>query len=54
MSGILFCNILGYAALIASFIVPRFKFKDNRDKYFWGAILASFSMGVFIAIMILK
>jgi hypothetical protein len=54
MSGILFCNIIGYAALIASFIVPRFKFKDDRAKYAIGLTLASFSLGVFIATMILK
>jgi hypothetical protein len=54
MSGVLFCNIIGYAALIASFIVPRFKFKDDRFKYAIGMALASFSMGMFIATMILK
>jgi hypothetical protein len=43
MSGVLFCNIIGYAALIASFIVPRFKFKDDRSKYAIGLTLASFS-----------
>ena len=54
MSGILFCNIIGYAALIASFIVPRFKFKDDRAKYAIGLTLSSFSLGVFITTMILK
>jgi hypothetical protein len=54
MSGVLFCNIIGYAALIASFIVPRFKFKDDRAKYAIGLTLASFSLGVFITTMILK
>ena len=54
MSGFLFCNIIGYAALIASFIVPRFKFKDDRAKYAIGLTLASFSVGMFIATMILK
>jgi hypothetical protein len=54
MSGFLFCNIIGYAALIASFIVPRFKFKDDRAKYAIGLTLASFSLGVFITTMILR
>ena len=54
MSGVLFCHIIGYAALIASFILPQFKFKDDRAKYAIGLTLASFSLGVFIATMILK
>jgi len=54
MSGVLFCNIIGYAALIASFILPRFKFKDDRFKYAIGMSLASFSVGIFITTMILR
>ena len=54
MSGVLFCYIIGYATLIASFIVPRFNFKDDRSKYAIGLILSSFSLGVFITTMILK
>ncbi len=54
MSGVLFCNVLGWTSLIASWGIHYIKFKDNRFKYAIGMALASFSMGMFIATMILK
>ena len=54
MSAHMLCNIIGWTSLIASWIIPKFKFKDEKDKYFWGAILSSFSVGVFAAMFILS
>ena len=54
MSGVLFCNILGWTSLIASWGIQYFKFEDNRVKYIWGAVLSSFSVGVFTAMFILS
>ena len=54
MSAHMLCNIIGWTSLIASWGIQYFKFKDDKNKYFWGAILSSFSVGVFTAMFILS
>ena len=43
--------IIGWIALVASWIVPQF-IKDKNTKYFVGAIIASFAAGVFLGDLI--
>jgi hypothetical protein len=54
MSKFLLCDLIGWASVIASWGIRYFKFKDENVKNMIGLILASFSVGIFTATMILK
>ena len=46
-------SIIGWVALILSWILPRF-IKDETDKSFWGAGLSAFALGVFVSALIVN
>ena len=42
-------NIIGWAFLIASWVVPYIMKKDSANKYFIGAVLAAVACGIFVS-----
>ena len=54
MSKFYLCDLIGWASIIASWGIRYFKFKDENVRNMIGLILASFSVGIFTATMILR
>ena len=44
-------TIIGWVALITSWVLPRF-IKDKTDKSFWGASFSAFALGIFVGALI--
>ncbi len=47
-------NIIGWAFLITSWIIPSIMEKDNADKHFVGAVLAAIACGIFISGLVVQ
>jgi hypothetical protein len=48
-------TLIGWFSLALSWIVPfimKHNNKENTSRYFWGAALAAFSVGIFISTLI--
>ena len=54
MDKILLCDLIGWTSLIASWGIRCFKFENENTRNVIGLILASFSVGIFTATMILR
>lgn len=54
MNGLLLCSLLGWTSLIASWGIRCFKFENENTRNVIGLILASFSVGIFTATIILR
>jgi len=48
MTTSLVLNIIGWVALVASWVAPRF-IKEELSKSFWGGALSAFALGVFVS-----
>jgi hypothetical protein len=46
-------NIIGWAFLVASWVVPMIIKKETTDKYFIGGALAAFACGIFLSTLVI-
>ena len=46
-------NVIGWAVLTTSWILPRF-IKDEMDKKYWGSVLSAFALGFFVSSLIVN